>query len=135
MDKIIIFGDSIAYGQWYELGGWVARLRSYIDIKYNFPKKKMIQVFNLSVPGEIVTRMVLRMQDELSMRMSPDDKVLIIIACGINDSNPENKLAKKQTNPHHFKQALQQMMVLAEEANATIMFMGLTPVQDGVSGF
>ena len=31
MDKILIFGDSICYGKWDKEGGWVTRLRKYID--------------------------------------------------------------------------------------------------------
>lgn len=32
MAKILVFGDSIAYGKWDSDGGWVARLRKYVDV-------------------------------------------------------------------------------------------------------
>ena len=48
--KILVFGDSIAYGaNDYELGGWVNRLRLDFDKKTDYE----IEVFNLGRSGEI----------------------------------------------------------------------------------
>ena len=32
MQKIFIFGDSIAYGAWDPVGGWVERLRQWLFV-------------------------------------------------------------------------------------------------------
>ncbi len=56
MGKFLVFGDSIAYGKWDSKGGWVARLRDYIDEKYNLNKTGNVQVYNLGIPGEVVVR-------------------------------------------------------------------------------
>ncbi|MBP9816303.1 SGNH/GDSL hydrolase family protein, partial [Candidatus Woesebacteria bacterium] len=68
MDKILVFGDSIAYGKWDSKGGWVARLRNYIDTTYNLNKEGNVQVYNLGIPGEVVPRLAERFSSELTMR-------------------------------------------------------------------
>ena len=65
MDKILVFGDSIAYGKWDNHGGWVARLREYVDKKFNIGKGGNVQVYNLGIPGEVAVRMVDRVKQEL----------------------------------------------------------------------
>lgn len=47
MGKIIVFGDSIAYGKWDHEGGWVCRLRKYVDNMYNIGKNGNLQVYNM----------------------------------------------------------------------------------------
>ena len=48
--NILVFGDSIAYGKWDEQGGWVQRLRKYIDKKYNLiDEPKSWLVYNLGI--------------------------------------------------------------------------------------
>lgn len=127
MDKILIFGDSIAYGKWDSKGGWVARLRSYIDETYNLGKSGNTQVFNLGIPGEIVPRLADRFLEELDMRIFPEEKNLVIIACGINDSCPNNWMSEEQTNVEVFRNKYSQMIQQARDRKCEILCIGLTP--------
>ena len=49
MEKIInIFGDSIAWGAYDEMGGWANRLKQY----FSEDKENYIEVYNLGVSGD-----------------------------------------------------------------------------------
>jgi lysophospholipase L1-like esterase len=128
MDKILVFGDSIAYGKWDSKGGWVARLREHIDTTYNFEKGGNTQVFNLCIPGEVLPRLAERFENELKMRIFPGEKNLIIIACGLNDSCANNWMTEKQTDREEFKTAYEKIINIAREHSCEIVAIGLTPV-------
>ena len=128
MDKILVFGDSIAYGKWDSKGGWVARLRNYIDTTYNLNKEGNAQVYNLGIPGEVVPRLAERFSSELTMRTFPSEKNLVIVACGINDSCPNNWMTDKQTDVEEFKAAYRKMITIARDHECEIVAIGLTPI-------
>ena len=129
MDKILIFGDSIAYGKWDKEGGWAARVRKFIDEKYNIKDRTNLQVYNLGIPGEVAIRMVKRVDLELSSRLvDTEDEILVIFAIGVNDSCPNNWMTGKQTSNEEFKNALKVMANGALEKKCKVTFLGLTPV-------
>lgn len=134
INKILIFGDSIVYGKWDEESGWVARLRKYIDQKYNFSKDKNIQVYNFGIPGEVVGRLAKRVESELVFRKTdPGDKLLVIFAIGANDSCPNNWMTKEQTPESDFKRSLKKLIKIARKHKSRIVFIGLTPVNPAKS--
>lgn len=128
MDKILVFGDSIAYGKWDSQGGWVARLRSFIDTSRNLNKGGNVQLFNLGIPGEIIPRLSERFDKELTMRTFPGEKNLVIIACGINDSCPNNWMSNRQTDLEEFKAAYEKIITIARDHHCEIVTIGLAPV-------
>lgn len=133
MAKILVFGDSIAYGKWDKDGGWVQRLRHHIDETYNLTENKNIQVYNLSIPGEITTRLCTRIRGEMDMRIPLADTKennLIIIAVGINDTNVQNWISGKQTPLTEFKQNIKQLISLSSNKYSRCVIMGLTPIHE-----
>ncbi len=128
MDKILVFGDSIAYGKWDSKGGWVARLRNYIDETYNLHDSGNVQVFNLGIPGEVLPRLAERCEQELKMRIFSGEKNLVIIACGINDSCSNNWMTEKQTDIEEFKLAYNKIIDVAHTRTCNVVAIGLTPV-------
>lgn len=133
MAKILVFGDSIAYGKWDKYGGWVQRLRHHIDETYNLTENKNIQVYNLSIPGEITTRLCTRIRGEMVMRIPLADTKennLIIIAVGINDTNVHNWISGKQTPLTEFKQNIKQLISLSSNEYSKCVVMGLTPINE-----
>jgi|SRR3989338_7460135 len=132
MGKIFVFGDSITYGKWDELGGWVSRLRMHVDKKYNMHDAANIQVYNLGIPGETSSHLAERIDKELSLRDLQDSKGnnVVIIAIGINDSNPDNWMAGKQTNPDVFNKNLISLALTCKKFGAKVCFVGLTPVNE-----
>ena len=133
MDKILIFGDSICYGKWDKEGGWVTRLRKYIDENLNIAKNKNIQVFNLGIPSELVINTAKRFEKELLSRINTNEQNLVIIACGVNDSCPNNRTTDKLTQANDFKQAFVDIISLAKKYNCKLVIIGLLPVNPSKS--
>lgn len=132
MAKIIVAGDSIAYGKWDSNGGWVTRLRTYIDKTYNIGKRNNFQVYNLGIPGEIAPRLAERFEGELDMRIPSVEKTngknLIILAIGINDSCSNNWLTSQKTSEEAFKDSIRKMIDVAQDKGCRVAVIGLTPV-------
>ena len=79
MNRIGVWGDSITWGASdLEMGGWVARLRHFIDTNYELEPG----VYNLGVSGDKVSDVLKRFDVEYEAR-KPDT---VILAIGINDS-------------------------------------------------
>lgn len=125
--KIHIFGDSLVYGKWDSQGGWVQRLRTYIDTKYNIGEESQnFQVFNLGIPGELAVRMIDRMGTELSHRVTDKDN-LVILSIGINDSCTNNIFRGSQTPEEEFKKAIRELVATARKYSSNVVGIGLTP--------
>ncbi|MEK9179385.1 MAG: GDSL-type esterase/lipase family protein [Patescibacteria group bacterium] len=130
MNKILVFGDSIAYGKWDSEGGWVARLRKYVDEKFNIGKEGNVQVYNLGIPGEVMVRMAERVEREFTERIFPNEKNLVIIAAGINDSCTNNWMTLKQTPESEFKEAVVKIIRTVRNYSCDVCIVGLTPVDE-----
>lgn len=129
MDKILVFGDSITYGKWDTDGGWVTRLRKYVDEKYNGGVGGNVLVYNMGIPGEVAVRMVKRIDQELEFRITnKDDRVLVIFVIGVNDSCPNNWMTNSQTPKKTFKSALKAMIKMAKGRGCETVVLGLAPV-------
>lgn len=128
MGKMLVFGDSIAYGKWDSEGGWVIRLRNYVDEKYNITKGNNLLICNLGIPGEVAPRLAERFTTELKFRIEPADKNVVLIAIGVNDSCPNNWMTNKQTSEDEFKNAIHKMVEVAKKMNCKVALIGLTPV-------
>lgn len=133
MSKIVVLGDSIAYGKWDEQGGWVQRLRSYIDKAFNIEQNKNLQVYNLGIPGEVTTRLIERAQKELSDRIKLADtgkNNLVIVAVGINDTNNDNWMTGKKTTPGDFKNNIKDIVSTINLIECKPIILGLTPIDE-----
>ncbi len=129
LNKLFVFGDSIVYGKWDKTGGWVSRLRRYIDTKFNLSGKNNIQVYNLGIPGELLIQLPKRLRDELSARLvDPKDEVLVITASGLNDSCFNNWRLGKQSSEKDFKRAIHDSIAVCNVFKTNMLFVGLTPV-------
>ena len=107
MEKIIcVFGASSTWGAGdYDKGGWVNRLRLYIDKRIK-EGGDYIELYNLGISGNTTRDILKRFESEMKAR-DPD---LIILSIGDNDSalvpleefekniDTIAKLAKKQCN-------------------------------------
>ena len=133
MDKILVFGDSIAYGKWDVKGGWVANLRKFIDETYNIGKNGNLLVYNLGIPSELAIGLEKRFTNELDSRINPEEKCLVVFAIGVNDSCPNNRYASRQTPEIEFKSVLKMMALYAKERNCKVAFIGILPVDPAKS--
>lgn len=128
--NILVFGDSIAYGKWDEHGGWVQRLREYVDAKYNLiDEPKSWLVYNLGIPGDLAVRLPERLEIELSQRKTIEEAI-VVFAIGINDSCVNNWMSGKQTLEIEFKQAIHKSIECAKQHGCKVYGIGLTPVNE-----
>ena len=78
MDQnICVFGDSVTWGAWDNKGGWVSRLRAFIE-----SGNRDYFVYNLGVSGDTTKELLGRFDIEAKAR-SPN---IIIFQIGDNDS-------------------------------------------------
>ncbi len=131
--KIFIFGDSIAYGAWDREGGWVARLRKFVDDKtLSAPEDESHyhHLYNLCISGDTSTGVLNRFNAEMDARLLKEKDCAVIFSIGTNDSQlivatKENKTPQKQ-----FSANISTLITKARKYTDKIVFVGPPPVDD-----
>lgn len=129
MCQIIAFGDSITYGFWDKEGGWVARLRKYLEKKVWVADENWY-VYNLGNPGDTSREILNRFKSETNARLN-NTPVIFIFAVGTNDSQlllQENNRVKITLN--EYRENLQKIIKTGQEYSSQIIFLGLTLVKN-----
>lgn len=132
MAQIIVFGDSISYGEYdQEGGGWVARLKRYLDFEYLKDPSIHFVVYNLSVDGNTSREILERLEFEIDHRRAdsePED--ITVFATGINDSyliSPNNQSIVSEKN---FQENILKIINIAHKYSKRIVFLGPNPVDE-----
>ncbi len=129
MTQILVFGDSISYGAWDLEGGWVQRLRKYLD-KINLTTNSYYIVYNLGVSGDTSLNLLERFKFETEQRLDKNEETIFIFAIGANDSlflkSKDDFLVEKEG----FKKNLGKLIKSAKSLSKKIIFIGLTPVDE-----
>ena len=130
MTQILVFGDSITYGAWDKEGGWVQRLRKFLDEKNLTDPDFYCLVYNLGVSGNNSKDLLERFEFETKQRLEENEETIIIFAVGINDSQFVHSENKNRISLENFKKNLQELINLAKNFSSKIVFLGLTPVDE-----
>jgi len=132
MLRILIFGDSIAYGKWDTVsGGWAGKVRKYLDEKDSTGEILNSQVYNLGIPGETTRRLARRIDNELGYRVdtsSADDRNVVLFQVGVNDANHNNAFHKEQISKDEMVRNLDRLVECANEYTRDVVFLGLMPI-------
>lgn len=121
MSRIGIWGDSIAWGAAdHEMGGWVSRLRHYLD---NGSQERP-GVYNLGVGGDKVADVIERFDVEYGAR-KPE---IIILAVGINDSPHDNH--PEGTPLDIFEKKFDELVSRCHAVSKKLIVVGPTNVDD-----
>jgi len=127
MHEITVFGDSITFGRGSQPEkGWCDKLKDYFETKdyYNC-------LFNLGIPGDTSKGLLRRFDAEASARITfkrEEDRQIIIIAIGINDSRLNKGIA--ETEKDEFQNNIRELIEKAKKYTKEIVFIGLTPVDE-----
>ncbi|MCA6092409.1 GDSL-type esterase/lipase family protein [Streptomyces sp. SCA3-4] len=115
-ERIVIVGDSIAYGRCDPHGGWAAHLAA----AHIAGDEARCRVFNLAIPGTTLTEVGEQTPALLGPRL-PDT---LLLAAGINDS--ALRLAEEQSHDGlaHIADSLGSLAVTALSHNARLVVMG-----------
>lgn len=134
---IICFGDSITYGNWDPEGGWVGRLRKYLDTKSlnaytgeDLYSTYYTLTYNQGIPGDTSTGLFARFENELIPRFNPDEETIILFAIGINDSRFYPAENRHEVDLETFEQNIWDMWEIARQYTKDVAFIGLTPVDE-----
>jgi lysophospholipase L1-like esterase len=128
---ILCFGDSITFGAG-ENGGWVGRLKEFFE-----SKGEHNAVYNLGIPGDDSAGLLKRFSVECDARLGfewSEDKYLIIIAIGTNDSKLEGTSNKMNPRIDHknFDKNIKLLIKQAKKHKAGLAFIGLFPVGESL---
>jgi lysophospholipase L1-like esterase len=126
--KLIVFGDSVAYGAWDPQGGWVQRLRSELERKS--PQDWI--VYNCGVSGDTSRNLLKRFEAEAKSRsLDPTEGESAIVICiGGNDSATVNATKTNWVKTDAFRKNIAALIKKAKEAAEKVAFVGLTPVDE-----
>ena len=128
MARILIFGDSITYGAWDKEGGWVARLRKWIDEKNLSDSDFYCLVYNQGISGDTSKDILERFEFETNMRINEKDSGLIFIfAIGGNDSAFVHSKKNASIPEKEFGGNLLRLIKEARQFSSKIIFVGLIP--------
>lgn len=124
--EILVFGDSIAYGCWDDEGGWVARLRRYVDKKITTLGYESYyhHLYNLGIPGENTIGVLARFEAEVAARLRKHKDCAIIFAIGTNDSQFVLTEQVNRVPLEEFEQNIRAMITLARQHTEHIIFVG-----------
>ena len=134
MKRVLVFGDSIAYGAWDTEGGWVDRLKRQMHRRViGSGSSDKIQVINLGIGGDTSTGVLSRFDDETVPRISAKWSLVIVIAIGTNDSRMKDGVI--ETLPDQFRNNLTTIIEKARRYTQDILLVDLPPMADDVVQF
>ncbi len=126
MAKFLVFGDSIAYGSWDEEGGWVQRLRKFIEKKY--PEEHLI--YNMSVSADTTDSLLKRFESESNHRFEGKRKERFVFMFQIGANDSASLFKEDWVKPEKFEKNITQIIKLAKNYSKEIIFIGLNPVDE-----
>jgi len=129
MANILIFGDSTTWGAWDIGGGWVQKLRQYVDEKRITKPGKETYVYNLGVSGDTTEDLIERFEYEAKSRLSKEETI-IIFNIGLNDSQFLNDRESQRIEIKDFEENLKALINIARNFSKKIIFLGLNPVDE-----
>jgi len=142
MSQILVFGDSITFGFYDKEGGWVQRLRKFLDEKLlnelETLDKKVLRklkapyffVYNLGISGNTTEDLLERFEFETKQRFGDNKEIMFIFSIGICDSEYIHSKNSLRFSPQKFEDNIQKLINLAKKFSPEIIFVGLTPVDE-----
>lgn len=131
MAQIIIFGDSISFGMWDEMGGWPVRLMQYFNKRViDSHLEEFIATYVLGIPGNTSDDLILRFESEMNPRINTEQETSIIFAIGTNDSHLINPGRKNAVALENFEHNLIRLYEMSRHYAKNVYFVGLPMVDE-----
>ncbi|MFH1752031.1 MAG: GDSL-type esterase/lipase family protein [archaeon] len=134
MTHLLVFGDSIAQGFWDTEGGWVQRLKKFVDNQTlknpEFFLIDYISIYNQSVDGNSSLDLLERFEFESKQRIDEGIETIVVFAIGANDAGFVQSKNDNYVNFEEFKENLAKLIAKARKFSSKIIFVGLTPVDE-----
>ena len=126
--QILVFGASIIYGAWDKEGGWVQRLRKFIDEKNLSDPNFYCLTYNLGISGNTTKDLLNRFKFETKQRLKNKETILIF-SIGVNDSII-NKQGNLNYPPKKFEKNILKLIKQAKKLSSKIIFVGFNPINE-----
>lgn len=121
--RIVVFGDSVAYGAWDSEGGWVDRLKRWAhQVTIESAGETKLQVFNLGIGGDTSTGIARRIEAELAARQSASWPLAVVISYGANDERTTDGTI--ETDLETFKATTRRIIAAAQKHTEKPIFVG-----------
>lgn len=139
--RILIFGDSIAYGAWDHEGGWADKIKSLFHKQNLVMPDSKIQVYNLGIGGDTSTTLLDRIESEIVARKSSDWPAYIVLAIGLNDVRTMAATGVRPISQDEFRENVGLIIDLAKkhaddaDEITKVIVVGLTQVQHARTTF
>ena len=131
MARILVFGDSIVYGAWDKQGGWVQRLRGFLDEKnLSNLDNASFSIYNLGISGDSTEDLLKRLEFEAEQRLEEGEETIFIFAIGINDSQFIHSTNSSKILIKQFQNNLKRFVNFAQGFSQKIIFVSLTSVDE-----
>ncbi|MFH1229686.1 MAG: GDSL-type esterase/lipase family protein [Candidatus Aenigmatarchaeota archaeon] len=126
--EILAFGDSVTFGAWDKEGGWIQRLRRFLEEK-NSPTSANFYypIYNLGVDGDTTKSLSERFDTETKQRLAGTE-LKIIIQIGMNDCSLVNN--KIRIPIGIFEENIKRLFLSAKKYTSQILFVGYNPVDE-----
>ncbi len=133
MPTILVFGDSLAFGAWDIEGGWVQRLRKFLDEKNisNIPNFTLL--YNFGISGNTSKDLLERFEFETKQIMKDSEggeKLTLIFGIGGNDSAIIPSKKDFWIPPKKFEKNIEKLIEKARKFTKRIIFVGLVPFDE-----
>lgn len=129
MDNIIVFGHSVTQGLWDEKGGWVQRLRTFLDSRAleTQDEHDVFYTFNAGISGDTTEDLLERFEDEYRRRGDSEEyEELLLIQIGTNDAIIED--GEKRVTEDKFKENIREILDKGEKLADKVIMIGDFPV-------
>jgi len=129
MSRILIFGDSIVFGNWDEQGGWVNRLKSFF-FKECLNNSDYYMVYNIGVSGDTSCELLERFEFEIKHRLwereeiGEKEEIIIVLSTGKNDAAFIKNRNSFSVSINSFIINIKQLLTIAKKYSAKIIFVG-----------
>ena len=127
MTNILVFGASITWGAWDREGGWVQRLRNFVDEKNISNPDYDRMIYNLGISGDTTENLLSRLENEVKTRLS-EEETIIIFSIGTNDSQFVHDKNDLNIPIEKFEDNLKELIKQARKYSNKIIFIGLCPI-------
>lgn len=131
MAQILVFGDSITFGMWDEMGGWPVRLMQHFNKRViDSDLEEFIATYSLGIPGNTSEDLISRFEVEMNPRINTEQETTILFAIGTNDSHIINPGGKNAVDTATFEHNLRRLYEMAKHYTKQIYFVGLPMVDE-----
>ncbi|MCK5412934.1 MAG: hypothetical protein KAI57_01020 [Candidatus Pacebacteria bacterium] len=130
MARILVFGDSIVFGNWDEQGGWANRLKNFYIKESLNNSDYYYMVYNIGVSGDTSKELLERFEYEIQHRLweredtGEKEEIIIVISIGKNDAAFVKSKNCFNITLDNFNLNVKKILIIAKKYSAKVVFIG-----------